>query len=136
MFTLLLSLINIRNQYHTLLLDKIKPYCLILALVWFRIRPVVEQITNLPIIVINSHTHFDHVGGNWEFSNILAIDTSYTKANMDGFQHNRIAQDFTSNSFCIDPPINADLENIYTKQWEASEYIKDGDTIDLGDRDH
>lgn len=100
----------------------------------FRIRPIVEQITDLPIIVINSHTHFDHVGGNWEFSNILAIDTSYTKANMDGFQHNRIAQDFTSNSFCIDPPINADLENIYTKQWEASEYIKDGDTIDLGDR--
>ena len=100
----------------------------------FRIRPVVEQITDLPIIVINSHTHFDHVGGNWEFSNILAIDTSYTKANMDGFQNNRIAQDFTKNSFCIDPPINADLENIYTKQWEASDYIKDGDTIDLGDR--
>ena len=100
----------------------------------FPIKPVVEQITDLPITVINSHTHFDHVGGNWEFSNILAIDTAYTKANMAGFQHNRIAQDFTDNSFCIDPPINADLENIYTKQWEASEYIKDGDTIDLGDR--
>jgi glyoxylase-like metal-dependent hydrolase (beta-lactamase superfamily II) len=98
------------------------------------IRPVVEKITDLPIIVINSHTHFDHVGGNWEFSNIWATNTSYTKANMAGFKHNRIALDFTPNSFCIDPPIDADLENIYTKQWEASTYIKDGNTIDLGNR--
>ena len=100
----------------------------------FPIRPIVLQITDLPIIVINSHTHFDHVGGNWEFSNILAIDTPYTKANMAGFEHNRIAQDFTDNSFCIKPPINANLENIYTKQWQASGYINDGDSIDLGDR--
>ena len=117
-----------------LIIGQNKAILLDTGIVLFRIRPVVEQITDLPIIVINSHTHFDHVGGNWEFSNILAIDTSYTKANMDGFQHKRIAQDFTSNSFCIDPPINADLENIYTKQWEASGYIKDKDTIDLGDR--
>jgi glyoxylase-like metal-dependent hydrolase (beta-lactamase superfamily II) len=53
---------------------------------------------------------------------------------MAGFKHNRIALDFTQNSFCINPPIDADLENIYTKQWEASRYIKDGDTIDLGNR--
>ena len=98
------------------------------------IRPVIEKITDLPIIVINSHTHFDHVGGNWEFSNIWAINTSYTKANMAGFKHKRIALDFTQNSFCIDPPTDADLENIYTKQWEASKYIKDGNTIDLGNR--
>ena len=117
-----------------LIIGKNKALLLDTGIGLFPIRPVVEQITDLPITVINSHTHFDHVGGNWEFSNILAINTSYTNANMAGFKHNRIAQDFTNNSFCIDPPINADLENIYTKQWEASEYIKDGDTIDLGDR--
>jgi glyoxylase-like metal-dependent hydrolase (beta-lactamase superfamily II) len=31
------------------------------------IRPVVEEITSLPLIVVNSHYHFDHVGGNREF---------------------------------------------------------------------
>lgn len=28
------------------------------------IRSVVEQITNLPVMVINTHGHFDHTGGN------------------------------------------------------------------------
>jgi Metallo-beta-lactamase superfamily len=51
------------------------------------IRPVVEQLTRLPVEVLNSHTHFDHVGGNAEFDRILALDTSYTRANAKGFDH-------------------------------------------------
>ena len=29
-----------------------------------RISDVVRRLTMLPVIVVNSHTHFDHVGGN------------------------------------------------------------------------
>lgn len=36
------------------------------------IRPVVESITTLPVIVVNTHYHFDHVGGNDEFEIVLA----------------------------------------------------------------
>jgi len=32
---------------------------------------VVKQLTKLPIIVINSHSHYDHIGGNYEFNNIF-----------------------------------------------------------------
>ena len=32
-----------------------------------RVRPVVEQLTALPVSVVNTHYHFDHVGGNHEF---------------------------------------------------------------------
>ena len=35
------------------------------------IRPVVESITRLPVTVVNTHFHFDHVGGNWEFDHLL-----------------------------------------------------------------
>ena len=31
------------------------------------VRPVVEALTDLPIDVVNTHHHFDHVGGNHEF---------------------------------------------------------------------
>lgn len=35
-----------------------------------RIRPVAERLTRQPITVANTHYHFDHVGGNWEFDDI------------------------------------------------------------------
>jgi glyoxylase-like metal-dependent hydrolase (beta-lactamase superfamily II) len=53
---------------------------------------------------------------------------------MNGFENKRIGQDFTDDSFCKDPPKNIDLNNIYTKEWKASSYIKNKDIIDLGNR--
>ena len=31
------------------------------------IRPVAERLTQRPVSVVNTHYHFDHIGGNWEF---------------------------------------------------------------------
>lgn len=39
-----------------------------------KIAPVVASITDLPITVIPSHLHFDHVGGLHEFSDVALID--------------------------------------------------------------
>jgi glyoxylase-like metal-dependent hydrolase (beta-lactamase superfamily II) len=98
------------------------------------IRPVVERITSVPILVLNSHTHYDHVGGNAEFSSVLAMNTEYTKANMAGFEHNRVADDLTPDAFCNGPPEGADVAAFYTKPWNASRYIEDGEILDLGGR--
>lgn len=35
------------------------------------IRPVVEELTDLPVTVVNTHHHFDHVGGNHEWERIV-----------------------------------------------------------------
>ena len=98
------------------------------------IRPVVERITDLPVTVLNSHTHFDHVGGNAEFSSILAIDSDYTRANMAGFDHHRIAADFALEAFCVPPPPGVDLDVIHTRPWKASRHIEDGEILELGGR--
>ena len=34
------------------------------------IRPVAEQLTDRPVSVLNTHAHFDHIGGNHEFEEI------------------------------------------------------------------
>ena len=34
------------------------------------IRPVAEALAQRPVIVVNTHSHFDHVGGNHEFDEI------------------------------------------------------------------
>jgi glyoxylase-like metal-dependent hydrolase (beta-lactamase superfamily II) len=35
------------------------------------IRPLAEAIARVPVTVVNTHSHFDHVGGNHEFDDIL-----------------------------------------------------------------
>ncbi|MBX5329203.1 MAG: MBL fold metallo-hydrolase [Candidatus Bathyarchaeota archaeon] len=35
------------------------------------IKTVVKNLTNLPITVINTHSHYDHVGDNYRFANVL-----------------------------------------------------------------
>lgn len=98
------------------------------------IRPVVERITDLPVTVLNSHTHYDHVGGNYEFSSVMAIDSEYTRANMSGFEHSRIADEFVPDAICPGTGLAADIDEIYTRSWQASDYVEDGDILELGNR--
>ena len=37
-------------------------------------KAVVEQLTRLPVTVINTHTHLDHLGGNHQFRDIMMFD--------------------------------------------------------------
>lgn len=38
------------------------------------IQKEVENLTDLPVIVVNTHTHFDHVGDNYRFSDVRVFD--------------------------------------------------------------
>jgi len=98
------------------------------------IKAVVERITHLPVIVLNSHTHYDHVGSNWEFSTVLAIDSDYTRANMEGFDNSRIAGDFLPEAFCKGAPEGSNADAFYTRPWQQSRYVADGEILDLGGR--
>lgn len=98
------------------------------------IRPVVERITSLPVSVINSHTHYDHVGGNHEFATVLAIDTEYTQANMAGFHHDRLAADLGSDAFCKGVPKGFDPDSFFTRPWNSTRNVSDGEVLELGGR--
>jgi glyoxylase-like metal-dependent hydrolase (beta-lactamase superfamily II) len=98
------------------------------------IRPLVEQLTDLPVTLLNSHTHFDHVGGNHEFETVLAVDTPFTRANMAGFPHAELAGEIAPEALCRPPPEGTDLESYRTQPWQASAVVSDGQFIDLGGR--
>jgi glyoxylase-like metal-dependent hydrolase (beta-lactamase superfamily II) len=98
------------------------------------IRPMVEQLTTLPVEVLNSHTHYDHTGGNAEFDRILALDTPYTRANMAGFPHADLAGEVAPESFCQGPPTGLDTAAYHTRAWSPARIVTDGDTVDLGSR--
>ena len=44
------------------------------------IAAVVHELSTLPVSVLNSHTHFDHVGGNADFEDVWNEDTPFSRA--------------------------------------------------------
>lgn len=98
------------------------------------IATVVRELTPLPVTVINSHTHYDHVGGNADFDRILAVDTGYTTANSAGFAHDVVAGEVSKAALCRPLPAGVDSATFRTRAWRPSERIRDGHRIDLGGR--
>lgn len=98
------------------------------------IAPVVKELTALPVTVLNSHTHFDHVGGNAEFERVLAMDTPYTRANTGGFAHEVLAGEVKAEAFCRPLPAGIDPGAYRSRPWTPTAFIQDGHHIDLGDR--
>ena len=98
------------------------------------IGAVVRELTPLPVAVVNSHTHYDHVGGNADFDNILARDTRYTAANTRGFPHQELAGEVNSEALCKALPAGMDSASFHTRSWMPTGHVVDGSRIELGDR--
>ena len=99
-----------------------------------KISGVVNQLTSLPVIVINSHTHFDHIGGNSEFSDILAMDTDYTKNNSGGYSNELVWEEVSKDALCGALPDDINPETYHTPKFNVKKFIRDGYKIDLGGR--
>jgi glyoxylase-like metal-dependent hydrolase (beta-lactamase superfamily II) len=97
------------------------------------VRKVVQEFTKLPIIVLNSHTHDDHVGGNWEFDTIYGMDTDFTRKNAQGSREDAQSE-ITPDQLCGRLPKGFDPKMYVTGPWKITAYIHDGERFDLGGR--
>jgi glyoxylase-like metal-dependent hydrolase (beta-lactamase superfamily II) len=97
------------------------------------IRKVVTELSKLRVIVLNSHTHDDHVGGNWQFDTIYSMDTDFSRQNAKGSTADAQAE-IAAGEVCGDLPRNFDAKSYRTKPWAISKYIHDGDKLDVGGR--
>ncbi|MGW5076432.1 MBL fold metallo-hydrolase [Rhodococcus sp. NPDC004095] len=121
------------------------------------LRPVIEQLTPAPVVVVNSHHHFDHVGGNHEFddvrihsSGLPALATPPDRADLDAYlDHNdRVVRAAASvrdvdhdylHLFDVDSEPAALPRGLDRSAWTVrpprpSGTVTDDETIDLGDR--
>ena len=99
------------------------------------VRDLVTQLTPEPVTVLNSHTHFDHTGGNAEFSEIFNEDTEFSRANAKG-QSNAYSRDaLAPQRLCgpLPPGVHPDAYTI--RPWQVTHWIRDGEHIDLGGRE-
>jgi glyoxylase-like metal-dependent hydrolase (beta-lactamase superfamily II) len=98
------------------------------------ISAVVGQLTDLPITVLNSHTHMDHIGGNAEFSSIVAMDTDFTRARSAGLGNASVRSELAPAALCAELPSGVTQDNYSTRPWTITEVAADGHRIDLGNR--
>jgi len=97
------------------------------------LRKLTRELTPLPIIVVNSHTHDDHVGDNWQFDTIYSMDTDFSRQNAKGSSADAQAE-IAPGEICGELPKSFDAAAYRTKPWHISKYIHDGDKLDLGNR--
>jgi glyoxylase-like metal-dependent hydrolase (beta-lactamase superfamily II) len=122
------------------------------------IRQVAERLTDRPVSVLNTHSHFDHVGGNHEFDEIaihelgapalehevpqelLAAYLDYTRRLLAAAADYRRADDalfhlLTSDSDPRPLPAGFDPAGWRIPASRATTTLRDGDRVDLGGRE-
>ncbi len=97
------------------------------------LKKVTDQLTRLPIVVLNSHTHNDHVGDNWEFHTVYGMDTAFTRRNALGSRADAQAE-LAPGQICGSLPEGFNPATYVTRPWKISAYLHDGSPIPLGGR--
>ena len=97
------------------------------------LKALTLKLSKLPIIVLNSHTHDDHVGNNWQFHTVYGMDTEFTRRNAKGSKEDAQAE-IARGEICGSLPDGFDRAAYRTRPWRVSKWLHDGDRIDLGGR--
>lgn len=98
------------------------------------IKAVVTELYEGEILVVNSHFHFDHVGGNSQFDAIHIFDDPHAKAMADaGLSREGFGNQLDEDMFLFDYPKDFDPDHFKIEPYQIK-LIYDGYQFDLGDR--
>lgn len=98
------------------------------------IKAIVDQLTNKPVTVLNSHTHFDHIGGNYQFERILSVATAFSIANSHGLANDTVTTEASPQALCKGLPAGVTQAGHRIRPFTITAMVKEGDVIDLGNR--
>jgi glyoxylase-like metal-dependent hydrolase (beta-lactamase superfamily II) len=117
----------VNGKTHSALLDT--------GMGFLNIRSAIGPFLKKHVTVLNTHWHFDHIGGNALFNNV-GIAVNEARLIEPDIPNTALSQmlgpGFESEEFSF--PSEFDLEDYMIKGSHASFTIKNGDRFDLGDR--
>lgn len=96
------------------------------------IKAIVDRLTTLPVSVLASHSHIDHVGGHWRFNDVLAPDTPFTDERAKGRADDEVREEAGAAALCRPLPDGVTPETHRARPFSPSARVGEGTTIDLG----
>lgn len=98
------------------------------------IKAEVEQLTSLPIVVVNSHAHFDHIGGNHAFEETWIFNHDHEiGAVQNGLSH-EACMTYMKPDHYVRLPDGFNLETFRIPPKKITRRLRHLELIDLGDR--
>ncbi len=98
------------------------------------IKAVVDRLTDRSVRVINSHSHFDHVGGNYQFEDILSVSTVFARDRAKGMRSDELLMEVSPEALCKGLPEGVRREDHQTRPYAISKKLVDGNVLDIGGR--
>ena len=97
-------------------------------------KRVVGELTALSVVVVNSHAHYDHIGGNHAFDGVLAAKTPFSEGARGGIPNRRARRFVPPESLFRDPPADFDRASYRIRAFSHAGFLTAGETLDLGGR--
>ncbi len=99
------------------------------------LKQVIQELTDLPVSVVNTHTHWDHIGNNHQFKETACHNhPDCVDKLLSGLSHLRLRNSIQGDSIWKPLPPDFDAATWEIPGVTPSVLLGDGDILDLGER--
>jgi glyoxylase-like metal-dependent hydrolase (beta-lactamase superfamily II) len=98
------------------------------------IQAEVERLTPLPVVVVNSHGHYDHVGDNHRFAEVWAFDDDGEVARIEQGKSRAECAEYLEPQWRLDLPSGFDPAAYEIRPSRVTRRLRHLETIGLGGR--
>ncbi|MBS7619801.1 MBL fold metallo-hydrolase [Candidatus Bathyarchaeota archaeon] len=100
------------------------------------IKRLAEEFTELPVMVVNTHSHNDHIAQNYLFKEVAIFDAPNSReAARRGCTKEEMAHLIAPELVWKPFPKEFDPKNYFVPPFKVTRWLKEGDVIDLGGRE-
>jgi len=99
------------------------------------VKLLTEEFTRQPIVVVNTHSHYDRVAQNHLFKEVGLFDAPNAReVASKGYDRADMSHLLSKEMLCKPLPQDLDSKNYYVPPFTVTRWLKDGDFVELGDR--
>jgi len=95
---------------------------------------LVAELTDLPVSVLNSHSHYDHIGGNHQFADVWALDHPYRRAREQGLAASEVSEAVAPDWISQPLPEGFDPGSYAIAPYRVTRRVRSGEVLELGGR--